>query len=199
MTFSTNFVPGTVITSDWLNAVNNCIYGGLNGAVTIPDILTVLGLTTVLKSTDIGVNVEGYDTTILKSTAIGVTVEGYDATILKTVDVGTNVGYVNIPQNSQSGAYGLVLGDQGKHILHPASDNNPRTFTIPANASVAYPIGTCLTFANLINTVTIAITSDTMYWAVDGTTTSRTLSVYGLASALKVGATSWLISGTGLS
>jgi hypothetical protein len=55
-----------------------------------------------------------------------------------------------------------VLADAGKHILHPTADNNARTFTIDSNANVAYPLGTAITFINQINTVTIAITSDTM-------------------------------------
>jgi hypothetical protein len=103
-----------------------------------------------------------------------------------------------IPQNSQSTAYTTVIGDAGKHILHPTADNNARTFTIAANASVAYPVGTALTFVNLINTVTIAITSDTMYLAGAGTTGSRTLAAYGTATALKLSSTVWIISGTGL-
>jgi len=106
--------------------------------------------------------------------------------------------YTNIPQNSQSAAYTLVLGDAQKHILHPIADNNARTFTIPANSSVAYPTGTAITFINLINTVTIAITTDTMYLAGAGTTGSRTLAAYGTATALKVASTTWIISGSGL-
>lgn len=104
----------------------------------------------------------------------------------------------NIPQNSQSAAYTLVLSDAQKHIYHPGSDNNARTFTIPANSSVAYPIGTCLTFINAINTVTIAITSDTLTLAGSGSTGSRTLAANGMATAIKVASTSWMISGTGL-
>jgi hypothetical protein len=75
-----------------------------------------------------------------------------------TVD-GTNaVGFRNIPQNSQSADYTLVLTDSGKHIFHPVGDNNARTFTIPANSSVAYPIGTAITFINMaVANVTIAI------------------------------------------
>lgn len=110
-----------------------------------------------------------------------------------------NAGYLNIPQNSQSAAYTTVLNDQGKHILHPTADNNPRTFTIDSNANVAYQLGTVITFANLINTVTIAITSDTLIWAADGSTGSRTLAASGIATAVKITTTSWVISGTGLS
>ena len=115
-----------------------------------------------------------------------------------TVDGTDAVGFRNTPVNSQSTAYTLVLADSGKTILHPISDNNARTFTIPDNGSVAYPVGTVITFVNLINTVTIAITTDTMYLSGAGTTGSRTLAAYGVASAVKVASTTWVISGNGL-
>ena len=117
-----------------------------------------------------------------------------------TVD-GTNaVGFLNIPQNSQSAAYTLVLADAGKHIFHPSGDANARTYTIPANSSVAYPIGTAITFINMTSqVVTIAITSDTMYLSDAGTTGSRSLAQYGSATAIKITSTNWLISGSGLS
>jgi len=117
-----------------------------------------------------------------------------------TVDGTDEVGFRTIPQNSQSAAYTLVLADNGKHIFHPVGDNNARTFTIPANASVAYTIGTALTFINMAAAdVTIAITTDTMNLATDGTTGSRTLAQYGSATAIKITATNWLISGSALS
>jgi hypothetical protein len=116
-----------------------------------------------------------------------------------TVDGTDAVGFRNTPVNSQSADYTLVLADSGKTIFHPAADNNVRTFTIPANSSVAYPVGTVLTFVNLAAAdVTIAITTDTMYLAGDGTTGSRTLAEYGIASAVKLASTDWLISGNGL-
>lgn len=121
-----------------------------------------------------------------------------DPTITPSTPATNSVGYLGVPQNSKSAAYTTVMSDAGKHILHPASDNNARTFTIDSNANVAYPIGTALTFINLINTVTIAITSDTMYLAGTGSTGSRTLAAYGVATAVKVGTTTWVISGTGL-
>lgn len=127
----------------------------------------------------------------------------------KTVDIsantvtvdGTNaVGFRNIPQNSQSAAYTCVLSDAGKHIYHPSADTTARTFTIPANASVAYPLGTAITFINdkSAGVVTIAITTDTLVFAGAGTTGSRTLAANGMATAIKIGTTRWMISGTGL-
>jgi hypothetical protein len=115
-----------------------------------------------------------------------------------TVDGTDAVGFRNTPVNSQSADYTLVLADSGKTIFHPVADDNARTFTIPANSSVAYAVGTVVSFVNLQNTVTIAITDDTMYLANDGATGSRTLAEYGMASAMKVDSTSWIISGNGL-
>jgi hypothetical protein len=125
------------------------------------------------------------------------TISGASNTL--TVDGTNSVGFLNIPQNSQSAAYTLVLADAGKHIYHPATDANARTFTIPANSSVAYPIGTAITFINMTSqVVTIAITTDTMYLSSAGTTGSRSLAQYGSATAIKMTSTTWLISGSGL-
>lgn len=115
-----------------------------------------------------------------------------------TVDGTDAVGFRNTPVNSRSADYTLVLADSGKTILHAIADDNPRTFTIPAESSVNYPIGTFINFTNLKNTVTIAITTDTMYLANAGTTGSRTLAVWGVATAVKVASATWIISGTGL-
>lgn len=104
-----------------------------------------------------------------------------------------------IPQQSKSADYTAVLTDANHQIYHPSTDNNARTFTIPANASVAYDIGTTLTFINDINTVTIAITSDTLVFAGSGSTGSRSLAANGVATAVKVDSTRWYINGIGVS
>jgi hypothetical protein len=112
---------------------------------------------------------------------------------------GFRIGYRNIPQNSQSANYGCVLTDAGKHIYHPNGGGAGDTFTIPANASVAYDIGTVLTFINRdSNAISIAITSDTLQLAGTGATGTRTLAAFGIATAIKITSTEWLISGTGL-
>jgi len=116
-----------------------------------------------------------------------------------TADGTTTVGFLSVPSNSQSAAYTCVIGDSGKSIDHPSTDANARTFTIPANSSVAYPVGTCISFSNMTSqVVTIAITTDTMYLAGAGTTGNRSLAQYGTATARKLTSTTWLISGTGL-
>jgi len=109
------------------------------------------------------------------------------------------VGFRILPQNSKSSNYTLVASDSGKHILHPSSDVNARTYTIPANSSVPYPIGTHITLVNQsTQTVSIAINSDSLILAGSGNTGTRILAQYGLATILKIEPTVWYIRGEGL-
>jgi hypothetical protein len=114
-----------------------------------------------------------------------------------TIDGTNSAGYLNIPQNAQTGNYTTVISDAGKHIYH-AAGAGAATYTIPANASVAYPIGTVISFVNLSATSISITNADTMYWGYFGTTGSRTLGQYGVANALKVASTTWIITGTAL-
>jgi len=146
------------------------------------------------------------DTTIARVSAGVVSIEGKriyttDGLVdLTETSAADSIGTRGVPQNSQSAAYTLVLEDAGKHILHPTADTTARTFTIPADSSVAFPVGTVVTFINQngAGVVTIAITTDTMRLAGAGTTGSRTLAANGIATAIKLTSTEWLISGTGL-
>lgn len=109
------------------------------------------------------------------------------------------VGFRGVPANVQASNYTLVAADAGKTILHESGAGAGDTYTIPANGSVAFEVGTAITFANMdSNAVSIAITTDTLYLAGAGTTGTRTLAQYGIATALKVSSTTWLISGTNL-
>lgn len=119
-----------------------------------------------------------------------------------TVDGTNTVGFRVIPQNAQAGSYTLVLADSGKHLYHALGDG-AATYTIPAATSVAFPLGTAVTFVNLSATsISIAITTDTMYLSSAGTTGTRTLAQYGSATAVKVSGVSstgiWVISGSAL-
>jgi hypothetical protein len=162
------------------------VAAGGTGAVTASAARDNLGLGTGNSPEFTAVNIgAATDTTISRAEAGVIAVEGVPL-------------YSNIPQNSKSAAYTTVLADAQKHILHPTADNNPRTFTIDSNANVPYPIGTAITFINQINTVTISITSDTLTLAGSGLTGNRTLAAAGIATAIKIASTSWIISGTGL-
>ena len=103
---------------------------------------------------------------------------------------------MGIPQNSTTtGSYTIAASDAGKHIYSTST----RTITIDSNANLALPVGTTITFISGSGaTTTIAITTDTMYLAGLGTTGSRTLAAYGMATAVKIASTTWIISGNGL-
>ena len=111
-----------------------------------------------------------------------------------TADGTDEVGFRNIPVNSQSTAYSTVIGDRGKCVLHPVADNNPRTFTI--DGSLGYAVGTAITFVNMVNTLTIAISTDTLTLMGAGTTGSRSLAASNVATAVKIASGSWIISGS---
>lgn len=119
-----------------------------------------------------------------------------DVTITATGTIGANtIGYRGAPQEAKTGAYGLVLTDAGKHISITTGG-----VTIPANASVAFPIGTIIgVYNNSGSNQTIAITTDTLRQAGTANTGSRTLAQYGFASLLKVDTAVWIISGAGVS
>lgn len=108
-----------------------------------------------------------------------------------------NTGFRSVPQNAQTADYTCVLSDAGKHIFAISACD---LITIPSNASVAYPVGTVLTFVNAnTGTCVIAITSDNLFLAATSSTGSRTLANLGIATAIKTSSTGWIITGTGLS
>jgi len=106
-----------------------------------------------------------------------------------------------LPQNSLSSAWTTVQSDRGKHLYHPAADTTPRIWTIDSNANVPYDIGTTITFVNEVGAgaITLEINSDTLVLYPGGSTGNRTLAAGGICTALKVGTTRWIVSGTNLS
>lgn len=184
---STTFalVNTTATTVNFAGAATAVNVGAATGTLTLnnPTIVSGSATLTLFNTSSTTVNFAGAATALNIGTALGT----------------TTLAGSWCPQNSQSAAYPIVAADANKHILHPTADNNPRTFTIPANGSVAFPIGTMLTFVNEINVLSIAITTDTMTLMGAGTTGTRTLAANGIATALKIASTSWVISGTNLS
>lgn len=92
----------------------------------------------------------------------------------------------------------MVLTDAGKTIRSTGS-TAAQTFTIPANGSVAYPIGTMIGVENDSSVAwSLAITTDTMTWSKDNTTGTRTLAAGASAVIKKVTSTAWKVSGSAL-
>lgn len=96
--------------------------------------------------------------------------------------------------------YTFVLADANKAKLHPSADTTGRTWTIPANGSVPYAIGTSLIGYNQngAGVITLAINSDVMRLGGAGTTGSRSIAANGMFVATKLTATEWIVFGTGI-
>jgi len=111
------------------------------------------------------------------------------------IDGKTNVTNLEAPMplNNQTGTtYGPVLDDADKMIT--LNNASAVTVTIPANSSVAFPIGTKLNFMQLgAGQVTIAITTDTLN--IPSALTANLTEQYATATALKVTSTSWVLFG----
>jgi len=117
-----------------------------------------------------------------------------------TSTAANGFGYTGLPQNATTtGSYTVTVADAGKHIYASAT----RTVTIPANSALALPVGTTLTFITTASaTMTITLTTDSLLLAGAATQPggqSRTLAPYGMATAVKIASTTWIISGNGLS
>ena len=107
-----------------------------------------------------------------------------------------SVGYVGLPQVIlNSGNLTLSKAHAGEHIYVTGAS---QTITIPDNSSVPFEIGTTIVVINGNVTSSIAITSDTLRLAGGTTTGTRSLAVYGMATLVKVAATTWIASGNGL-
>jgi Collagen triple helix repeat (20 copies) len=177
---------------------------GIQGVQGTTGIQGPTGPSTTINAADDSATVALYPV-MVGSTGVEATAKTSTSKIVFNANTGaltvnsTEVGFREVPQNLRSVNYTLTLSDSGKHIYHPSGGGSGDTFTIPANSSVAYPIGTMLMFVNGdSNAVSIAITTDTMTLANTTTTGTRTLAQNGIATAIKVTSTSWIISGTGL-
>jgi hypothetical protein len=98
---------------------------------------------------------------------------------------------VSYPQNIQSGNYTLVLADSGKHIY--SLNTGAQVITIPTNASVAFPIGSLITFVNMgTSTITLSVTGVSVYRnGSKGVITSPTIPAGASLQLLKTDTNSW--------
>ena len=100
-------------------------------------------------------------------------------------------GPSDIPQNSQTSAYTLVAGDNGKHI-------NITTGGVTVPAGVFSAGNVVSIFNDSSSDQTITASNVTLYLAGTANTGNRTLLQRGLCSVLCVGTNEFVISGAGL-
>lgn len=118
-----------------------------------------------------------------------------DGGILTPNLVADEFGNKGAPQNIRNTSYTLTLLDCGRQV-YKASGGAGETITIPANSSVAFPIGTIV---EIINDgggdLSVAITTDTLE-KFGGATGTQTLTDNNKAIVEKVTATLWKYSST---
>lgn len=130
---------------------------------------------------------------------------GADAKLTLPGDISGNtagfaIGYRDIPQNFTNTSFTLALTDAGKHILTQNSGASTQTITIANNQSVAFQLGAAITIV-VQSTGTVAVANGagvTMYLSGNSTAKSTvTLNSYSMATLLKIGTDTWMVSGTG--
>ena len=113
---------------------------------------------------------------------------------------GFAIGYRDVPQNFTNTSVTLALTDAGKHILTQNSGSSTQTITIPPNGTIAFQTGTAITIV-VQSTGTVAVANGagvTMYLTGNSTAKSTvTLNSYSMATLLKIGTDTWMVSGTG--
>ena len=111
-------------------------------------------------------------------------------TVSDTGTIATNsVGFRGTPKSTNATGT-LALTDNGK-VLSVSTNQ-----TIPANASVAFPVGATIVLINTsASTITVSITSDTLRQAGTSNTGTRTLAAYGACTLIKESSTTWWIMG----
>lgn len=193
--------PVTLTTAGGTIVSSVDVSGGTTGLTTSGGPVTSTGTITIAGTLAVANGGTGSTTAATARNALGAAASGantditaldQDVTLTATGTIAeTSLGFRGLPQNSKTAAYELVLADNGKHITITTGG-----VTIPANASVAFPLGAVVTvFNNSGSTQSLAITTDTLRWAGTSSTGTRTIAAYGLATVLKVGSTTWVASG----
>lgn len=118
---------------------------------------------------------------------------------LSAVPASDSAGFLGAPQLTYNAAHTLIADDCGRSLIH--TDGTGRAWTIPLNASVAFPLGTLIFLVNAgTGAVTITRTGGVVLrLAGAGTDANYTLAQYGMATLYKYGTDEWWVSGSGLS
>jgi hypothetical protein len=105
-------------------------------------------------------------------------------------DSVNDIGYLTIPQSTSTS---LGTTDSGKHLYYNS------TSTTAVSIPTGLDEGTAFTFVNMGAGVVTISNADTMNLVGAGTTGNRDIAQFGMATAVKVGASAWVISGVGIS
>jgi len=123
---------------------------------------------------------------------------GFPAVTGDVLTSGMFNGLVAFTANTQTGTTYTAVSTDQYQVLVTMNNASANAFKIPTNASVAFPVGTCITVLNLgAGTCTVsAVTSGTTTVVSAGTVPAQpTLATYKSAACLKTGTDTWVICG----
>ena len=139
----------------------------------------------------------GIDISSLSNSLTGATIAGADLFLVDDGAGGTNkkIAYQDfgIPITNDSTTTPMSAADLTyANRWFSCSNGSPIAFTIPANASVAYPVGTVFyVYQAGGGQVTVSVTTDTLR-SPNG---AKTAQQYSLISVTKVATTEWVVAG----
>jgi hypothetical protein len=123
---------------------------------------------------------------------------GFPAATGDVLTSGMFNGLVTFTTNAQTGTTYTAVSTDQYQVLVTMSNASANAFKIPTNASVAFPIGTCITVLNIgVGTCTIsAVTSGTTtVLSAGAVAASPTLAQYKSAACIKTGTDAWYVVG----
>jgi hypothetical protein len=176
--------------------------------LTVNKTLTLDGIDNKTLTVNKNITLDGADSKTLTLNA-SVTLQTVSNNAI-TLNLGSRttgtIGWSDIPQLVQNGSYSnFTVDDVGKHFYH-SNLTVGDIYTIPAGV---FAIGATLMFVNRGANLTIrcdpaptgspAPAIESLLQAITGASGPRTLAGFGVATMLKITATEWIISGTGLS
>src|SRR6056300_604937 len=165
--------------------MENAVFGGTDITVTSPD---STGAVTISYS---GLAIENVADDLTPQLGANLDLNSNDIDGTGNIDITGNV-IAQSAINAQTGTtYTTVIGDASKLVT--LSNASAITLTIPANSSVAYPVGTKIDFAQVgAGQVTVAGAGGV---TVNSTPTLKLRAQYSAATCIKTATDTWLLVG----
>lgn len=130
----------------------------------------------------------------------------FDGNIKRTINTGASavsydVGLLDIPQVIKNSDYTYALVDRGMSVERSSADATARAYTIPPNATVAFPVGAVIAGYNggSANNITLTRGAGVTLRLAGGVTDANRTCVPGAQWVLRQVATDvWTVSGPGV-